>query len=285
MTTLEAFSDFSRNYLMARCYSQKTIEGYWWVIKSFIESAGNVDTTEINLEKLSSWVCYMEEVKANKKLTIHTNVSYFRVFVGYLHLKGECQLTKEEIVAPRRPKRRNIKWAPSSRVETMINASGSIRDKAIIAVMFCGAIRNAELRNLKRDDINGLDVRIEHGKGDEDRTVYMTEQAKGLLDRYLASRVDKSPYLFVTNHGNKIASSTLRYIFAHTSELAGVEHTNPHQLRHGAGTELMLNGMHMRYIQEYLGHEYITTTQIYTHVEQPDLKLQHAERLPKFSLT
>lgn len=284
MTTLEAFSDFSRNYLMARCYSQKTVDGYWWVIRSFVESAGNIRTEEITYQTYTAWVEHMQN-KGNAKLTIHTNVSNFRVFVDYLHLLGLCELHRDAIKAPKRPRHRQVKFAPKNRVEAMIRASQSLRNRAILAVMFSGAIRNSELRNLKRTDVQDRDVYIRHGKGDEDRVVRLTPVAKTLLDRYIAARMDDSPYLFVTTRGDRIASSTLRYIFKKASADAGVEHTSPHQVRHGGATELMLGGMHLREIQEYLGHAYSSTTEIYTHVLQPQLKKDFDKSMPDLVLT
>lgn len=284
MTILEAFSDFSRNYLMVRGYSQKTIDGYWWVIRSFMQSAGNIQTDAITTQTYVAWVEYMHD-KGNAKSTIHTNISNFRVFVDFINLLGACELRKDDIKAPKRPKHRNIKYAPKDRVEAMIRASGSIRDRAILAVTFSGALRNAEVRNLRRVDVQGDDIIVTHGKGDENRSVCLNHIARSLLDRYLASRVDSSPYLFVSNRNDKIASSTLRYIFDKASKDAHVEHTNPHQLRHGAATELMLNGMHLRSIQTYLGHEYSTTTEIYTHVTHPQLKKDFHRMMPDFDLT
>lgn len=270
---LEAYSDFSRDYLMARCYSPKTIDTYWFAVKSFIDSAGNIKCIDLDLPTYSKWVQYMQE-KGNKKLTIHTNISRFRIFIEYLNLQGWCFLGKEQIKLPKKP-RSNVKYATKDEVEILITHANGIRNKALIAVMFSGAFRNAEIRNLRKSDIINADARIEHGKGDKDRVVFLSDTARDLLNKYWASRTDNLPWAFVAGEDHtaaKVASSTLRYIFAETCRRAGISPISPKMVRHGTATELMKNKMHIRYIQEYLGHEFVTTTQIYTHIEPKDLR-------------
>lgn len=270
---LQAFSEFSRNYLMARCFSQKYIDQHWWAVRSFVEANGDILTSAINETTHAAWVEHMSK-KGNAKTTIHTNVSNFRLFIGYLNLKGLCELTKDQIKAPRRPKT-IPKYVDKQKVEAMIQTACSVRDKAIVAVMFSTGLRNSELRALKRSDIQGDTVRV-YGKGDKEDTVFLDTKAKGLLDQYWASRTDKSVFAFVSNRGGKIACSTLRYIYAHLSSRAGIDHVSPHQVRHGTGTHLMRGGMHIRSIQEYLRHEYVTTTELYTHIDKIDLKQDFA---------
>lgn len=270
---LEAYSDFSRDYLIARCYSPKTIDTYWFSVKSFVQSSGNIKCLDLDLKVYSEWVHFMQE-KGNKKLTIHTNISRFRIFVEYLNLQGWCFLGKEQIKLPKKPKS-NVKYATKDDIETLIARANGVRNKALIAVMFDTGLRNSEVRNLKRSDITGSDVHVEHGKGDKDRIIFLGDRAKKLLDRYWASRTDNLPWAFVAKEdevATKIASSTLRYIFAKSCERAGISPISPKTVRHGTATELMKNKMHIRYIQEYLGHEFVTTTQIYTHIEPKDLR-------------
>ncbi len=154
MTTLDAFGEFSRNYLAIRGYSQVTVDGYWWVIKSFTESAGNIETKDITATQVGEWIFYMED-KGNTKSTIHTNVSRFKVFIGYLNLQGWCELDHTLIKAPKQP-RTLPKYTTSEAIDKMIMYAPSIRDKAIISVLFSTALRNSELRNLIRTEHNRI---------------------------------------------------------------------------------------------------------------------------------
>lgn len=257
---------------MARCYSQTTIDGYWWAIKSLTESLGNVEVSELTAVSHSKWVEDMR-AKGNSKETIHTNIARYRMFVDYLNLENQIDFKKETIILPKRRRNQHIRFARIWEIDLLIRNASSIRNKAIIATMFSGAIRNSEIRNLKKTDINFAEkkITIEHGKGDKDAELFLTDKAADLLKRYWESRTDTLPWAFVasptrTGQTSKIASSTLRYIFDSTCHLAGLEGISPKAVRHGHATYLMLKKVPMREIQEAMRHEFITTTQIYTHV-------------------
>lgn len=273
-TVLDAYSEFAKNYLIARQYSQKTIDGYWWIVKSFIQAVGNIDTLDITESSIGEWVSYMDR-KGMQKSTMHTNVSLFRVFVDYLYIRGSCKLHKDVIKAPKRPKN-HPRYKKIDEVSKMIDACGSIRNKAIVSMLFVTGLRNSELRNLKRDQVDGSEVHVRGGKGLKDRLVLLNRETRVLLERYLDSRVDNSPYLFITSRG-KLGNSTLRYIVNDAGRRAGVGATNPHALRHGCGTHMMKQNIHPRIVQEYLGHDNINTTQLYMHVEGGDIKSGHAK--------
>lgn len=274
-TILQGYNLFIREYCAARLYSQKTIEGYWWAIKSFVDHMGNVNLDGLDHTTYSLWVTSMYE-KGNSKITIHTNVSRFRVFVDYAHLQGWCKLTKDDIRVPKKPKT-IVKYARRDEIDELIRHANCVRNRAIIAVMFSTGLRASELRNLKKSniDIDHSELRVEHGKGDKEAILFLDDRARELTGRYWLSRTDGLPWAFVAGEGEcagKIASSTLRYIFDTTCKRAGLTGISPKAVRHGFGTELMRQKVHMRSIQEAMRHEFITTTQIYTHVEQGDLK-------------
>lgn len=279
MKVLEAYAEFSRNYLMARMYSQQTIDGYWWVIRSFVQSAGNLETTDINISVYSDWIQFMDG-KGNTKATIHSNVSRFRVFIEYLNLQELCYLGKEQIVPPRKP-RSLPKFTTPETVDKMISHSNSVRDKAIVAVFFSTGLRNAELRNLKINDIYDRDVLVNQGKGLRDRVVRLDNRSFDLLSAYMASRMDSAEYLFISNRGQPIASSTMRYIIAAATQRAGLPKTHPHAIRHGTATHMLRGGANIRIIQDYLGHQNVSTTELYTHVTNEDVKKSHSDIFDK----
>lgn len=278
-TTMDAYVMFVKEYCVARMYSQDTVNGYWWAIKSFIDSVGDIPISQVDHQIFSDWVVAMAQ-KGNAKATIHTNVARFRMFIEFANRKGWCELTKDEIKLPKKTRNQHIRYARTWEIDLLIKHAGSIRNQAIIAVMFSAALRASELRNLKKSDVNLTEQKIylEHGKGDKDATLFLTDMSKSLLERYWASRTDELPWAFVagaTNNGKvgKIASSTLRYIFEHTCRLAGIEDgISPKAVRHGHATYLMKQKIPMREIQEAMRHEFISTTQIYTHVEPQDLE-------------
>src|SRR5690606_20852413 len=148
--------------------------------------------------KYSDWVVAMPE-RGNTKLTIHTNVARFRNFVDFMHLKGWTPLTKDAIKLPKKPKNRRIVYARIDEINLMIKHASCIRDAARFAIMFYGALRATEHRNLRKSDIDLVErkINVEHGKGDKDSTLYLTDRAKGLIERYWASRTDNIPWAYV----------------------------------------------------------------------------------------
>lgn len=277
MTILDAFSVFKSEVLIANDRSQSYVDGFWWMIRSFTDVAGNIYTDAITLEIYTEWRRYMHD--RHRMSTIHTNVSRFRVFAAWLVEEGWCRLDMRKIKAPKRPKP-NPQYLTAGEIDKMVTMAQTVRDKAILDVLFSAGVRNTECRELRRNDIINDEVHVQHGsKGDDNRYVRLSKRAKRHLDMYLQSRTDSSAYLFVTRDGKKIASSTFRYIIANVGKRAGIDPAkcHPHAARHGCGTHLMEGGMHMRAIQDYLGHSFITTTQLYTHPERENIRVKHAE--------
>lgn len=277
MTILDAFATFKSEQLLANDYKQTYIDGFWWTIKSLTDVTGNIPVDELTVELYNEWRRAMSE--RHRPTTIHTHVSHFRVFADWLVDQKMCSLQMKQIRAPKRPKPNPIYLEPEE-IDRMIAAAVNVRDRAIIDVLFSCGVRNTECRELRKNDIIEDEVHVQHGaKGDDNRWVRLSKRAKKHLDMYLQSRTDRSVYLFVTRDGQKIANSTFRYIVASVGQRAGIDPAkcHPHAARHGCGTYLMNGGMHMRGIQDYLGHAFITTTQIYTHPERGDLRTKHAE--------
>jgi len=164
----------------------------------------------------------------------------------------------------------------------------SLRDKAILEMLFSTGLRLAELCSLDRYlnlERGEFTVR---GKGDKLRVVFLSDRAKKAVKQYLDKRTDAEPYLFVSL--SKIASDSkkppkvlgkitpraVERAVEHWSKVAGIpKHIHPHQLRHSFATDLLMNGADLRSVQELLGHASISTTQIYTHLTNKELKEIH----------
>lgn len=277
MTIIQAFDTFNEQYLTARMCSPNTHTGYSFVIGSLLESSGNKDISTFEVSDLHKWVAHMQE-KGNTQTTIVSNLSRIRVFIGFLNEAGLCPLKKKEIFVPKKPQTLPKLVSPET-VTRMIDSCSTIRDRALISFLFSTGIRNSELRNLKQSQISGNEVYIKQGKGLRDRVTFIDTRTKNLLDVYLLTRLDNCPYLFCTQHGTKIAPSSLRYIVAHAAKGAGVGNVSPHMFRHGVATHLMKEGMPSRMIQKFLGHSNLATTEIYMHVTDQDLQGKHSQIL------
>ena len=124
------------------------------------------------------------------------------------------------------------------------------------------------------------------GKGQKDRPIFISSEAAGWLQRYLDKREDNSRPLFIRYAGQKaidrsgnylrLTARSIQRMVSRYAALAGiVKHVSPHTLRHSFATDLVSNGADLRSVQAMLGHSNISTTQIYTHVTDPQLRQVH----------
>ena len=156
-----------------------------------------------------------------------------------------------------------------------------------IQLLFATGIRVAELCGVKLEDIdliNGI-IKI-NGKGERERLVFLTGDALiELLKFYLSIRkrsAQNHNFLTITTRGNPANTQYLRLLIINAGQLAGIKRRiTPHMLRHSTATHLLNNGMDIRFVQRLLGHQSITTTQIYAQVNSSKL---HADILEKHPL-
>jgi site-specific recombinase XerD len=162
------------------------------------------------------------------------------------------------------------------------------RDKAILELFFSTGLRLAELRSLNRKDLNFLTRETSvRGKRGKVRVTFLSDRATDALKAYLDARMDHLAPLFIRNHelatnamppGEEFRLSRISiYNIVKKYALAAgiVSDPSPHTLRHSFATDLLRNGADLRSVQEMLGHKDLSTTQIYTHVTNPQLKEVH----------
>ena len=181
------------------------------------------------------------------------------------------------------------------------NQLASLRDQAILELLFSTGLRVAELANLKRDQINlDRDEFSVKGKGSKIRVVFLSDRAKEALKKYLKARSDNAKALFIRmpRHGKKtneadivsdlkpLTPRSIQRLLKKYAMLSGVSaNITPHTLRHTMATDLLSAGADLRSVQEILGHASITTTQVYTHVTNKRLKEIHQKYHGKFQKT
>jgi len=159
-----------------------------------------------------------------------------------------------------------------------------LRDRAILELLFSTGLRVSELCSLNRDSINFKSGEFAvRGKGDKVRLVFLSNTAKEALKNYLEKRGDVDEALFVRNVKNPAKEDNLRLTTRSIERLvkyyaakAGLsKKVTPHSLRHSFATDLLMNGADIRSVQALLGHSSITTTQIYTHITDRQLREVH----------
>lgn len=164
----------------------------------------------------------------------------------------------------------------------------SIRNQALLELIYGSGLRVSELLDLKVSDIHLLEgyVRV-YGKGNKEREVPLGEMSVLALRQYLTksrNQLTNSPidYLFLNQDGQQLSRQGFFKILRKIAKSAGItQDVSPHMLRHSFATHLLEAGVDLRTLQELLGHEDIQTTQIYTHISQKHLKEVYLSTHPR----
>ena len=222
-----------------------------------------------------------------KKRTQAYHVIVIRSFLKYLAREGRAPVVPERIELPNIPQRQ-IKIVEYADIERLLAApeGGSLkalRDRAILETLFSTGLRVSELCSLDRFiNIDRGEVTI-RGKGEKLRVVFLSDRAREAIKSYLNKRQDAEQALFVSiSHGKnpkvlgRINPRTVQRLVNKYSRVAGIpDKVTPHQLRHQFATDLLINGADIRSVQELLGHANISTTQVYTHITNKELREVH----------
>ncbi len=144
----------------------------------------------------------------------------------------------------------------------------ALRNIVVIELLFSTGMRVSEVSNLKISAINLNDntIRI-FGKGSKERIMCISNALSKIISDYIMVRSSKLNYLFVNRLGNRLSEQSIRYMVDDYAKAVGAPlHITPHMFRHTFATELHNEDVDIRYIQQFLGHSSIATTQIYTHI-------------------
>ena len=170
-----------------------------------------------------------------------------------------------------------------------VNAPRGLRDRAMLELLYASGLRAGELTGARLENLD-LDARVIRvtGKGGKTRLVPVGTKACEAITAYLEKErpqfVSKrtGSHIFLSRHGKSLTTTRLWQIVKETAKRAGIDTSvYPHLLRHSFATHLLEGGADLRVIQEMLGHADISTTQIYTHVEQKRLKETHRKFHPR----
>jgi len=281
-------------------YSAETIRNYNFYLKRFCNWVKNPDISEISSKNIKDYRLFLNRLIKKDQQTIKKNTQNYhliaiRSFFKYLIKQDIPCLPPDKIELAKMPMRQ-VDFLESHELLNLLeapilakNKENNIikyRDKAILEVLFSTGLRVSELTNLKRENINleKTDFTI-RGKGEKLRIVFLSNQALYWLKRYLSERKDISLWLFIRHDRalntkkddyNKITPRSIQRLVIKYTKIAGItKKITPHIIRHSFATDLLINGADIRAVQEMLGHSSITTTQIYTHVTNKQLKEVH----------
>jgi site-specific recombinase XerD len=287
-------NDFLEYLEIERNRSRKTIENYGHYLRRFVDWSKIKDSKQIDAELVRKYRLYLnrfedEKGQTLKKITQNYHIIAVRNLLKYLAKRDINALAADKIEIGK-AEAPTVEFLEPEELDRLLNsASGDdvqkLRDRAILELLFSAGLRVSELVSVNRDQINLKTQEFSiRGKGNKVRIVFISNTAKDAIERYLNKRRDIDPALFVrilkkgetAGKSLRLTPRSVQRIVKYYAAKAGiVKDVHPHTLRHSFATDLLMNGADIRSVQAMLGHSSITTTQIYTHVTNQQLKEVH----------
>ncbi|PJE75593.1 hypothetical protein COV04_04170 [Candidatus Uhrbacteria bacterium CG10_big_fil_rev_8_21_14_0_10_48_11] len=315
MADLERYRKEFLEYLeIEKNRSLATIRNYGFYLERFnvwadehkVSSTGQISAELMRQYRL--WLNRFTDEHGDvlKKNTQNYHLIALRSFLKYLAKRDVKSLAPEKIELMKMPDR-SIAFLSSDELERLLDAPTNVkqpkivqlRDQAILATLFSTGLRVSELAGLKTEQVNLRDKKTDaltefsvRGKGSKVRVVFLSADARQRLRDYLDARYDTAPYLFVRHDraktkqterdrnegGAPLTPRSVERTVTRYAKVAGItKKVSPHTLRHSFATDLLINGADLRSVQSLLGHASVTTTQIYTHLTDQQLKKVHEQ--------
>lgn len=278
-----------RNYLKyERAYSDNTVGAYMNDLNKYEEFLKK-DILESDTEDLEKYLKYIKNLEST---TVAHKITSIKSYFNYNIKRGIVSVNPADKVS--RPKL--IKHLPEYLTEeevgklldVEVKSPYDYRNKTILELLYSSGIRISELVNIKTPNYDSEECLIRiMGKGSKERIVPLGDYAVNIMNDYMNNYrplINKkhTDYVFINNRGDKISRQFIFKVIKKEALKKGIKKDiSPHTLRHTFATHLLKNGADLRIIQELLGHETISTTQIYTHVTNNKLKSDYETYFPK----
>lgn len=302
--TLQACIDEYLEYLtIERQVSPFTIRNYRFYLLKFgawlNKYYPDLDLAQVTSKMLKTYRVYLAQLKDDKgqylaPVTQGYYVIALRSMLRYL-IRQDYEVVSPERLELPKGKEHQVKFLDYNHIEAMIEKADigtiqGLRDRVIMETLFSTGLRVSELVSLNKTTIN-LESKVFGvvGKGKKIRVVFLSDRAAVWIERYLRERDDHYHPVFIRHSGAKpqiddpkageklrLTTRSVQRIIAKYGVLAHLPMSiTPHVMRHSFATDLISHGAGLREVQEMLGHKNIATTQIYTHVTNPQLKSVH----------
>jgi len=243
-------------------------------------SANNYKLTGLSSEKITNFILFLKKKELSSS-TIVRILSSVRNFYRFTAGQGIIKGTSLPILESPRIHRNLPEVLSKEEVISILNnvltGKNSLRDLAVIEIIYGAGLRVSEASGIKIEDINLEQNSIKiRGKGNRERLVFFNKNSLYAVKNYLAERAKNkkgitSPYLFLNSRGDKISRQSIWKMVKKISALTE-KNVSPHTFRHSFATHLLEGGLDLRIVQELLGHKSLATTEIYTHINKKQIQ-------------
>ncbi len=280
-----------------RLYASKTIEAYSHDLhqfQQFMESSGDCILTQIEYTDIRLFIAYLNEL-GNSRTTIARKLSSLRSFFKYAMKQHWIESDPTTLVQYQAKKQHLPDFFYEDEMLAILEAAKSsnsvmhLRDYAILETFYATGMRVSELTQLTFNQIEpGIQIVKVLGKGNKERIVPIGDQAfQAIVDyreqlRPQLANDASGDFVFLSDKGKPMTTPQVHVILNNIIEEGALNLTiHPHKLRHTFATHLLNNGADLRSVQELLGHEDLSSTQIYTHVTRDKLREQYMNVFPR----
>jgi len=293
-------SDFLDYLSSIKGKSQSTTKEYFYDLRTFLRflkvrysladksefnniSIADVDDTllqRVNIRDLHAFISFLDREMDNKNRTKARKIASLKSFFKYLHSKLSIIPTNPalELETPKLESRHplHLDIEEAKRLLTSVEGKHKERDYAILTLFLNCGLRLSELASIDIDRIKADTISV-IGKGDKERTIYLNDACIKALDTYFAGPRQSYGYhgpLFLSEKNQRLSVKTIQHIVKKYIKKAGLDNRySTHKLRHTAATLMYIHGkVDIRALQQILGHQNISTTQIYTHIDDERLR-------------
>ncbi len=259
--------------LQQKQYSKSTIKTYCHYFKDFIKDFQKQNLTEISQDEINAYILKLILEKnisrSQQNQRINAIKFYYEKVLGNERFFFNIDRPKKERKLP------NV--LSKEEIGAMLKATTNLKHKCLIALIYSCGLRRSEAINMKLEDIDSkrMLVKIKGAKGRKDRYVQLSPVILNLLREYYKEFRPQS-WLFEGQKGNEYGAETVLRVIKNTARIAGIKkRVYPHILRHSFATHNLEQGIDIRFIQEWLGHDSIKTTEIYTHVSKNNFNFKN----------
>ena len=281
-------NDFLLYLEMDLNYSKNTINTYQNHL-SILTNNINKDLLKLSSKDIEHFISSLNLESSS----ISNYLSSFKTFYNYYIKIGMLKENPILLIDSPKLKKHLPTYLTIDEIDKLLNIeikdAFSARNKSLLELLYATGLRISELVNLefKNIDLNDCIVRI-MGKGSKERIVPINDTAIKYLKIYVKDyrhclvKKEQNNYVYLNNHGKKMTrQGVFKMLKKRTLEANIKKDVSPHTLRHSIATHMLENGADLRIIQEFLGHESISTTQIYTHLSNQKLKSDYMEYFPR----
>ena len=276
--------------------SDRTLEYYKNTIDQFIGRMQK-NIADVTADDIRLYIALRRKKDGVTDTTAGNELRNLRTFYNWLYTEEIIASNPISKVEPIKQKKTKKEAFSEYEIELIRNECRTSRETAMVEILLSTGCRVNELAHIKKTDIKNDSILV-HGKGNKDRIVYLNAKAQIALERYTGEREDESEYIFpkcsvnikdnrinsvkrnwykykdmVANEPSDVANieTTIRRI----GNRAGVKNTHPHRFRRTCATFALRRGMPIEQVSKMLGHEQISTTQIYLDLSEEELEQAH----------